>query len=70
MPSAAASRGPIASQYPYNYQQGMGHSRPVGELKGAVQAEEPVSEENARTMFRRWAQYMDAENWDDLLPKP
>ena len=27
-----------------------------------------VSEHNARTLYKRWAEFMDAESWDDLYP--
>lgn len=64
--ASAASNGPVSRRYPYNYQQGLGHSMPVPGLEGAILTESTVSEENARTMYRRWAQFMDAESWDDL----
>ena len=67
--AAAASKGTIASRYAYNYMQGVGHANPAETLKGAVVSDRGSSEENARTLYRRWAQFMDADSWDDLLPK-
>jgi phenylpropionate dioxygenase-like ring-hydroxylating dioxygenase large terminal subunit len=66
--AADASKGPIARRYPYNYQQGLRGALPVEELDGAIISDRVPSEENARTMYRRWAQFMDADSWSDLLP--
>lgn len=53
-----ASRGVIARRYPYNYQQGLGRSEPVDAIPGATKARFWISEENARSLYRRWAQLM------------
>ena len=66
--AAAASEGTIAKRYPYNYMQGVGHTIPAETLKGANVSDRGSSEENARTLYRRWAQFMDADSWDDLMP--
>lgn len=64
--AAAASMGVIAKRLPYNYSQGLGHTNPGEVLDGAVVSDTMASEENARTLYRRWAQFMDADSWDDL----
>ncbi len=57
----ASSRGTIARRYPYNYTQGLGHAAPAADLAGAVVSDYTVSEENARTLYRKWAQMMKRE---------
>lgn len=67
--AAAASKGVMARRYPYNYQQGMGFVQPVKGLRGAVATEGFINEENIRTFYRRWAELMDAENWQAIMPQ-
>ena len=64
--AASASQGVIAKRLPYNYGQGLGHTSPATSLDGAVVSDVMSSEENARTLYRRWAQFMTADSWDDL----
>ncbi len=64
-----ASKGVISSRMRYNYQMGLGHAEPVPGLRGAVQCG-TYSEENARTYYRRWSQFMQAGSWDDMRPAP
>ena len=64
--AALASRGTVARRYPYNYQQGLRHESPVEGLNGAVVSDVMSSEENARTLYRRWVQLMEAGSWDEL----
>ena len=61
-----ASDGTIAQRKPYNYQLGLGWSEPM-DLAGARWTGH-VTEENARAMYGRWAQFMDANSWEDLAP--
>jgi len=70
----AASRGTIARRYPYNYEQGLGHEIAHYEwdglsLPGWVMdlTEAKSSEHNLRNLYRRWAQFMEAESWDELM---
>jgi hypothetical protein len=63
-----ASRGTIARRYPYNYQMGMGKSRPVETLKDAVFTPF-MSETNQLAYYRRWAELMEANSWNELHPK-
>jgi phenylpropionate dioxygenase-like ring-hydroxylating dioxygenase large terminal subunit len=69
----AASRGTIARRHPYSYEQGMGHEVENYEwdglrLPGWVMdlTEAKSSEHNLRNLYRRWAQFMEAESWADL----
>lgn len=64
-----ASRGVIARRYPYNYQMGLGHARPVEELPGAVDSGYWVSEENARSLLRRWQDLMECETWGEIAAR-
>jgi hypothetical protein len=72
----AASRGVIARRFPYNYAQGMGTEveNYVWEgfrLPGSVidLTEAKSSEHNLRNLYRRWAQFMEADNWDQLATR-
>jgi len=69
----AASRGTIARRHPYSYEQGMGHEIENFEwdglrLPGWVMdlSEAKSSEHNLRNLYRRWAEFMEAESWDAL----
>jgi phenylpropionate dioxygenase-like ring-hydroxylating dioxygenase large terminal subunit len=69
----AASRGTIARRYPYSYEQGLGREVENYEwdglrFPGMVMdvTETKSSEHNLRNFYRRWAQFMDAEGWEDL----
>jgi phenylpropionate dioxygenase-like ring-hydroxylating dioxygenase large terminal subunit len=76
--ATAASSGTIAHRYKFNYEMGLGHLEPVPGVEGATRpttTQTPVSprgftvsENNARTLYRRWAEFMDAESWADLFP--
>lgn len=62
-----ASKGVIARRHDFNYQMGLGRAVPIPDLEGAVDGGE-MSEENARIFYSRWAQFMDGQGWDQLLP--
>jgi hypothetical protein len=69
----AASRGTIARRHPYNYEQGLGYEVENYEwdglrLPGSVMdlTEARSSEHNLRNLYRRWAQFMEADSWQDL----
>ena len=67
--ATAASKGTIASRFKFNYEMGNGFSIPVDGLEGAITSDtRAVSENNARTLYKRWAEIMDAESWGDLYP--
>jgi nitrite reductase/ring-hydroxylating ferredoxin subunit len=70
----SASRGVIARRYPYTYEMGLGHAVEGFEFEGyrmpgrviditQVQA----SEEPMRNLYGRWAQFMEADSWDELM---
>src|SRR5579863_4391568 len=70
----AASRGTIARRHPYNYEQGLGIEVDNYEWEGfrlpgsvidlttAQSSEEPM-----RNLYGRWAQFMEADSWDELM---
>ncbi|MBO0709835.1 MAG: aromatic ring-hydroxylating dioxygenase subunit alpha [Acetobacteraceae bacterium] len=69
----AASRGTIARRYPYNYAQGLGYAvedyewdglRIPGQIVDITEAQS--SEEPMRNLYRRWAEFMEAPDWDAL----
>ncbi|MFG1955209.1 Rieske 2Fe-2S domain-containing protein [Micromonospora sp. NPDC048830] len=62
-----ASNGTISRQYPYNYQQGLGHSVPYPDVPGCVWAGQPFSEQNQVIFLKRWAEFMEGRNWDQLM---
>ena len=66
--ATAASKGTIASRYNFNYEMGQGNDKLVPQLSGAVYQDE-TSELNQRTLYKRWAEFMDADSWDALLPE-
>ena len=70
----AASRGTIARRYPYSYEQGLGTEvenyewqgfRVPGTVCDLTQAKS--SEHNLRNLYRRWAEFMEARSWDELM---
>ena len=61
-----ASAGVVARRYPYNYNQGATHERKSEQLPGAWATEIGSTEQNARALYKRWAEFMDADSWDDL----
>jgi hypothetical protein len=68
-----ASRGTIARRFPYCYEQGLGCAVENYEsdglrIPGKVIdiTETQSSEEPMRNLYRRWAQFMEADSWDEL----
>jgi len=60
-----ASDGTLARRYPYNYAQGLNYETPSADLQ-SMATDVRSSEQNARGMYRRWAQFMSADSWDEL----
>ena len=70
----AASRGVIARRHPYTYQMGMGHAVENYEWDGLILPGRVIdltravaSEEPMRNLYHRWAQFMEANSWDELM---
>ncbi len=57
--ATAASKGPIARRYDYNYQLGLGHGGVHPRLQGAWVSDGEFSERNALSMYGHWAEMMD-----------
>ena len=71
----AASRGVIARRYPYTYEMGLGHAVEDFEFDGFRMPGRVIdittiqsSEEPMRNLYGRWAQFMEAASWDELMP--
>jgi len=69
----AASRGTIARRHPYSYEQGMGTEVADFEYDGVHVpgwvidiTEAKSSEHNLRNLYRRWAEFMEADDWGAL----
>jgi hypothetical protein len=62
--AAAASKGVIARQYPYNDQLGLGHAGTHHAMPGLVTA--GISAQHQRGFSNRWAEFMAARNGTDL----
>ena len=69
----SASSGVIARRYAYNYEMGLGYGTPNYEndglkLPGLIldSTEAKAAEQNQRGFYRRWAEFMDAEDWGIL----
>lgn len=67
--STQASLGVVARQYPYNYQQGLGHSEPAPGYEGAVWTGAVVTEQNQLAWLKRWSEFMQGRDWDQLMHK-
>jgi hypothetical protein len=70
----AASRGTIARRHPYCYEQGLGTEvenyegegfRVPGTVCDLTQVKS--SEHNLRNLYRRWAEFMEARSWGELM---
>ena len=64
--ASEASEGTIARRLPYNYQLGLGMTQPSA-LRGAVESEYFMTEENARNYYRRWLELLRGDPWDQLM---
>ena len=60
---------PIARRYPYNYKSCLGSE--AGRSDPVSRASSPprnTTEQNPRILYKRWAEYMDADDWRALAP--
>ncbi len=69
----AASRGTIARRHPYSYEQGIDTAVRDYEFQGMRVPGEVIditevqsSEQPMRNLYRRWAEFMEADSWDQL----
>lgn len=65
--ASQASEGLIARRYPYHYKSGLGAGAMHPLVPGIVTDEPITSEQNPRMLYRRWAEFMDAGEWGELL---
>jgi phenylpropionate dioxygenase-like ring-hydroxylating dioxygenase large terminal subunit len=61
-----ASAGLIARRYPYNYKSGLGTEDGRDAVIPGFTTPRNTSEQNPRILYKRWAEYMDAEDWSAL----
>ncbi|HXQ49847.1 MAG TPA: Rieske 2Fe-2S domain-containing protein [Stellaceae bacterium] len=61
-----ASRGTIARRLTYHYKAGLGTEAGTSDLIPGGVTERNTSEQNPRALYRRWAEYMDADDWSAL----
>ena len=64
--ASAASVGTIARRHPYHYKAGLGAGGPSDFIPGVVTDAPVTTEQNPRYLYKRWAEYMDAENSAEL----
>jgi 3-phenylpropionate/trans-cinnamate dioxygenase alpha subunit len=57
--------GYVARQYPLNYQQGVQPTQPHPEFPGEISS--VYSEQNQRAFYARWAEFMSAPSWKEIL---
>lgn len=59
----------IARDLPFNYEQGLGESVTCELLPGTVWCGETVTEQNQLIWLKRWQEFMQGRNWDQLMHK-
>ena len=59
----------MGRKYTQDLSMGVGRDRRHPEYPGLV-AERYTSESNQRLFYRRWEQFMNAENWEDIPLEP
>ena len=59
----------MGRKYTQDLSMGVGHDRRHPEFPGVV-AERYTSESNQRLFYKRWEQFMNAENWEDIPLEP
>ena len=66
-----ASRGTIARKFPYHYQSCLGseHDKDYPLIPGFT-TRRNSTEQNPRALYKRWAEYMDADDWSALALPP
>ena len=64
-----SSLTPQARKYHQTLSMGIGRAGPDPDFPGTV-AERYTSENNQRNFYRRWEEFMNAENWEDISIEP
>jgi hypothetical protein len=64
--ASQASDGLIARRYAYHYKSGLGAGSKHAVVPGIVTETPITSEQNPRNLYRRWAEFMDANGWNEL----
>jgi phenylpropionate dioxygenase-like ring-hydroxylating dioxygenase large terminal subunit len=65
--ASMASDGLVARRYPYHYQAGLGRGGTDAVIPGRVTGKEaPGTEQNPRAFYKRWAEFLDAPDWNEL----
>lgn len=64
------SRTPLGRQYAQDLSMGIGHSSRDPQYPGLI-SERYISENNQRNFYRRWEEFMNADDWSDIpLDRP
>jgi hypothetical protein len=65
--ASMASDGLIARRHAYHYQAGLGRGGADPVIPGRVTGKEaPGTEQNPRAFYKRWAEFLDAADWNQL----
>jgi phenylpropionate dioxygenase-like ring-hydroxylating dioxygenase large terminal subunit len=64
--STAAARGVVARRHDLNYEMAVGHGEVVVDGQSPPRIDTLTNEHAQLWLYRCWAEYMDAESWDDL----
>jgi phenylpropionate dioxygenase-like ring-hydroxylating dioxygenase large terminal subunit len=62
-----ASSGTVARRRRYHYKAGLGAGGRHAVIPGVVTEQPITSEQNPRFFYKRWAEYLDTDSWDQLL---
>jgi phenylpropionate dioxygenase-like ring-hydroxylating dioxygenase large terminal subunit len=62
----AATRGPIARRYPYNYQAGLHGERADPALRDATVSDIKNTELSLRGFYAAWQRHLQADNWAEM----
>lgn len=65
--ATSATTGVISRRHAFNYQQGLGFSEHYEKVADTIWAGHLYSEQNQLLWMKRWAEFMDAWEWDQLM---
>lgn len=63
------SLGGMSRTLPFNYEQGLGYSEPCELMPGTVWCGETCTEQNQLIWMKRWSEFMEGRNWNQLMRK-